>query len=101
VIVTHAVDELAGLVGRVVALNRGQVVADGPVRQVLGDAELMAAIGLVPPEPVALLYALRRAGKPVRTDWLLPEEAAREIAQALNPSPLRGGEKTSQALRAG
>lgn len=95
VIVTHAVDELAGLVDRVVALNEGRVVADGPVRQVLGDAELMAAIGLVPPEPVALLYALRRAGKPVRTDRLLPEEAAREIAQVLNLCPKRVGEEAS------
>lgn len=82
VVVTHAVDELAGLVDRVVALNGGRVAADGPTREILGDAELLAAIGLTPPEPVALLHELRRAGKPVRTDRLFLEEAAREIARA-------------------
>lgn len=82
VVVTHAVDELAGLVDRVVALNEGRVVADGPTREILSDVGLLAAIGLAPPEPVALLHELWRAGKPVRVDRLTPEEAAREIARA-------------------
>ncbi|MBU0705465.1 MAG: energy-coupling factor transporter ATPase [Chloroflexi bacterium] len=82
VIVSHNLDELARVVERVVVLGAGEVVADGPARRVLSDGQLLRAAGLDAPQPVALLQALREAGWAVRTDRLLPEEAAAEIAQA-------------------
>jgi energy-coupling factor transport system ATP-binding protein len=82
IMVSHNLDELAQAVKRVVVLREGKIVADGPVRQVLSDGELLRAAGLDAPQPVALMQALRAAGWPVRTDRLLPEEAAAEIAQA-------------------
>ncbi len=81
--VSHDLDELARVVERVVLLQGGQVAADGPVRRVLSDRDLLRAAGLDTPQPVALLHALREAGWQVRTDRLLPEEAAAEIAQAM------------------
>jgi len=81
ILVSHALDELPRLVERVVVLNKGQVIADGPVRQVLSDGALLRAAGLDVPQPVALLHALQKAGWAVRTDRLLPEEAAGEIAR--------------------
>ncbi len=85
VVVSHNLDELARVVERVVVLEEGRVVADGPVRQVLSDGRLLRAAGLDVPRPVALLQTLREAGWAVRTDRLLPEEAAAEIAQAQRP----------------
>jgi len=82
IIVSHNLDELARVVERVVVLKEGEVVADGPARRVLSDGPLLRAAGLDVPQPVALLQTLREAGWPVRTDRLLPEEAAAEIAQA-------------------
>ena len=79
--VSHNLDELARVVERVVVLKEGEVVADGPVRQVLSDGQLLRAAGLDVPQPVALLQVLREAGWAVRVDRLLPEEAAVEIAQ--------------------
>ena len=81
VIVSHNLDELARVVERVVVLGAGEVVADGTARQVLSDGQLLRAAGLDTPQPVALLQALREAGWAVRTDRLLPEEAAAEIVQ--------------------
>jgi energy-coupling factor transport system ATP-binding protein len=81
IVVSHALGDLARLVERVIALKEGRVVADGPARQVLSDARLLRAIGLDVPQPVALLQALRQAGKEVRVDRLLPAEAASEIAR--------------------
>ena len=81
ILVSHDLDELARLVERVVLLDRGRIVADGPVRQILSDAELLRAARLDVPQPVALLRALQGAGWQVRADWLLPEEAAAEIAR--------------------
>jgi len=83
IIVSHNLDELARVVERVVVLKEGEVVADGSARQVLSDGQLLRAAGLDVPQPVALLQILHEAGWPVRTDRLLPEEAAAEIAQSL------------------
>jgi energy-coupling factor transport system ATP-binding protein len=82
ILVSHDLDELARVVERVVLLDGGRVVADGLVRHVLSDGELLRAAGLDVPQPVALLQVLRRGGWNVRTDRLLPEEAAAEIVQA-------------------
>jgi len=67
---------------RVVVLREGQVVADGPTRQILSDARSLRATGLDVAQPVALLQRLQEAGWEVRVDRLLPEEAADEIARA-------------------
>nr|HID13939.1 energy-coupling factor transporter ATPase [Anaerolineae bacterium] len=82
ILVSHGLDELVRVVERVVLLEAGRVIADGPVRQVLSDGELLRAAGLDVPQPVALLQTLRGAGWEVRTDRLLPEEAVAEIVQA-------------------
>ncbi|MGD9030123.1 MAG: ATP-binding cassette domain-containing protein, partial [Anaerolineae bacterium] len=81
VIVSHDLDALARIAERVVLLWEGAIVADGPTRPVLSDAERLGAAGLALPEPVTLLHMLRDAGWAVRTDQLLPEEAAAEIAR--------------------
>ena len=80
ILVSHNLDELARVAERVVLLQKGQVIADGPVRRVLSDSELLRATGLDVPLPVVLLQALREAGWQIRTDQLLPQEAAAEIA---------------------
>ena len=82
ILVSHDLDGLAPVVERVVVLAGGEVVADGPVRRVLSDGELLRAAGLDVPQTVALLQALREAGWAVRTDRLRPEEAVAEIARA-------------------
>jgi energy-coupling factor transport system ATP-binding protein len=82
VIVSHDLGEIARVVERAAILNAGQLVADGPVRSVLSDGQLLARAGLSAPAPVALLHDLKAAGWPVRTDQVLPEEAAAEVYRA-------------------
>ncbi|MDW8068083.1 MAG: energy-coupling factor transporter ATPase [Anaerolineae bacterium] len=81
--ISHRLDEMIGLVDRVVLLADGQVVADGPARQMLSDSHRLRTMGLAPPPGVALLEALRVAGWPVRTDAFNVEEVAAEIARGL------------------
>jgi energy-coupling factor transport system ATP-binding protein len=82
ILVSHSLEELARVVERVVVLEGGKVIADGAVRRVLSDAQLLRAAGLDVPQPVALLQTLREAGWSVRIDRMLPEETAAEIARA-------------------
>ena len=81
ILVSHNLDELARVVERVIVLDRGKVVADGPTQQVLSDSVLLSASGLDVPQSVTLLRLLREAGWNVRTDRLLPEEAVEEIVR--------------------
>lgn len=83
ILVSHHLDEMAGLVDRVVLLADGQVVADGPTRQVLGDGDGLRSVGLSPPPSIALLEALRAAGWPVRTDAVDIEEVVAEIVPCM------------------
>ena len=85
IVVSHDQDQLARLAERVVLLADGALVADGPVRQVLSDAEQLHALGLDVPQPVAVLCGLRAARWQVRTDRLLPEQAVTEILGACRP----------------
>jgi len=82
IMVSHNLDDLARVVDRVVILRAGEVVADGPAGQVLSDGDLLRGAGMDMPPAAALLHRLRDAGWAVRTDRLLPEEAAVEIVQA-------------------
>ncbi len=91
ILVSHDLDELARLVERVVLLDGGRIVADGPVRRILSDAKLLRTARLDVPQPVALLRALQDAGWQVRADRLLPEEAAAEIAGAAAARHEAGG----------
>jgi len=94
ILVSHDLDELARVVDRAVVIVEGRLVADGPVRRILSDGELLHHAGLDVPQPVALLQALQKAGWPVRTDRLLPEEAVAEVLRARGPGQIasKGGE---------
>ncbi len=81
IMVSHNLDELAQVVDRMVLLEGGQIVADGPTRHVLSDGELLRSVGLEVPQTVALLEALQKGGWQVRTDRLLREEVIAEIEQ--------------------
>lgn len=60
-VVEHKTDLLARVAGRVVALDAGKVVLDGPTREVLADPALVD-LGVAPPSDVRLRRAFAAAG---------------------------------------
>jgi energy-coupling factor transport system ATP-binding protein len=83
VLITHSMDEAASLAARVVVMDRGRVVMDGPTREIFARADELYAIGLGVPEVAALARDLRTRGIPVRPDVLTFEEAHAAIREAL------------------
>jgi cobalt/nickel transport system ATP-binding protein len=59
---THAVDVAPIFAGRAVVLGEGRVLADGPLRDVLGDPALLSRAGLRPPWIAQAWAALRGSG---------------------------------------
>lgn len=83
VLITHSMDEAAQLAQRVVVLDRGRVVMDGPVREVFTRADDLARLGLGAPAVSDLVRRLRRRGIRVRADVLTFDEARMAIREAL------------------
>lgn len=82
-LVTHNMDEAAQLVKRLVVLARGQIVMDGPVREIFRRAEELAALGLGVPAITDLMLRLRGAGIRAAPDVLTVDEASTAIREAL------------------
>ena len=76
--VTHLLEE-AALAQRVVVMERGRCVLEGAPAQVFADLELMSALKLAIPEPIALAARLRAAGLPIAQDAVTIEAIAREL----------------------
>ncbi len=77
--ISHDIRFAAEVAHRVVVLGEGRVRADRPVRELLGDAELLDSVGLEPPQVARLARRLglaRADGPPLTTD---------EMAQLLGP----------------
>ena len=90
VLVSHDMEEVARLSDRLYVLQDGAVAAEGPTREVFGDAAGLAAVGLLPPEPVQVVQRLRAMGLPVAGDALTVEEAGDAVAALLGAGGPRG-----------
>jgi energy-coupling factor transport system ATP-binding protein len=81
VMVSHDLDVVAAHARRVVVMDGGVMVADGPTADVLGRTDLLAAAGVDPPQTVALSLRLWPDSVP-----LLDEaELGRHLAAVLAP----------------
>ncbi len=72
VLITHDLDLLARYADRIIVLEAGHVVRDGPAKSVLGDVEFLREHGFVPTQVVLL-------SKKLGLKSVTPEEIAREI----------------------
>ncbi|HET7266193.1 MAG TPA: energy-coupling factor transporter ATPase [bacterium] len=83
VLVSHDMEEVARLSDRLYILKDGAVAEAGSPREVFGDPARLAALGLLPPEPVRVVQRLRALGLPVAGDALTVEEAGDAVAALL------------------
>ncbi len=82
VLITHHMDE-AAQADRLVVMDHGKIVADGPPKTVFQDVEGIRRLGLTVPDTVGLLYELKQRGMDVPLDALSEDECADAILQAL------------------
>jgi len=83
VLITHSMDAVARLCRRLIVMDRGGVVGDGPVRTVFSDPARLAALGLGLPQVTQVVHRLGVRGLAVRPDVLTVEEASAAILDAL------------------
>jgi energy-coupling factor transport system ATP-binding protein len=78
--VTHLLDE-AALADRVVVMERGRIVMEGPPAAIFADLERLRALRLAVPAPIELAARLRGAGVPISRAALTVEAIAEELAR--------------------
>ncbi|MDE7242834.1 MAG: energy-coupling factor transporter ATPase [Oscillospiraceae bacterium] len=84
VLITHHMDE-AAMAGRLIVMDRGRVVMDGPPSEILVRISELREIGLDVPPTVELLHGLREDGFDVPLDALPVQACAAAIAASLRP----------------
>jgi energy-coupling factor transport system ATP-binding protein len=84
--VTHSMYE-AVLFERVVVMDEGRIVLDGPPAEVFRDVKRLRAVGLDVPLAASLAHRLRARGIPLEGDILNTEDLRAALSVAADPSP--------------
>ena len=82
VLITHHMDE-AAQAGRVVVMNEGRILLDGPPKQIFAQVGPIREAGLAAPQTVQLLHELSQAGLVMTLDAISVEECAEQIYEKL------------------
>jgi energy-coupling factor transport system ATP-binding protein len=83
IIVSHNMEDIARMTHRLVVMNAGRVVMDGPTRAIFGQTLQLRELGLGTPQITAVMERLRARGLNVPVDVLSVEEARDRILDAL------------------
>lgn len=83
ILITHHMDE-AAQAQRLIVMAGGEIIDDGPPKEVFQHVETLRASGLAVPETVSLLHALRQEGLDVPLDALSDEDCAAVLASLLH-----------------
>ena len=83
VVCSSSLTDASRLCDRLVVLDRGTVVMDGPVREVLGEADRLARLDVTLPEPVSVARELKKLFPDFPTELLTEDELEAELLERL------------------
>lgn len=82
VLVSHSMEDVAENVERIIVMDKGRVIADGDVKSVFAQRDLLESVGLRAPETSYIMSGLRKAGFNVDENITGMDEAEAEILKA-------------------
>ena len=83
ILVTHSMEDIAALAGRVIVLADGEILFDGAPRKLFAQEEILKRAGLLTPSTAALAKKISRAGFENFPLSLTIDEVEREILKML------------------
>lgn len=75
ILVSHSMEDIARYADRIMVMNHGEKVFDGPPRQVFHHYRELERIGLAAPQITYIIHELRDHGVPIDPDLITVEEA--------------------------
>lgn len=82
ILVSHSMEDVARHVDRLIVMNGGKAVFDGPPRSVFAHYKELETMGLAAPQVTYVMHALAERGLPVAATAMTVEEARDEILAA-------------------
>lgn len=83
VIVSHSMENIARLAGRVIVLNKGEIYMSGTVDEVYSHGGELARVGLSVPEVTRIFAGLKARGLPVSTSVYTVEQGRAEFLRLM------------------
>ena len=83
ILVSHSMEDIARYADRIMVMNHGEKVFDGPPRQVFHHYRELERIGLAAPQVTYIIHELRDHGVPIDPDLITVEEARDAILALL------------------
>ena len=83
VLVSHSMEDIAGLADRIVVMNKGTVAMTGKPVEVFKSAEELKKMGLSVPQITEVCNRLREAGVPIPDGLYTVESAKAELEKLL------------------
>lgn len=83
ILVSHSMEDIARYADRIIVMNRGQVMYNERPEKVFEHYKELEEVGLAAPQVTYIMHDLKEKGLPVSANVTTVEEAAREIATAL------------------
>ncbi|MGC8777544.1 MAG: ATP-binding cassette domain-containing protein, partial [Candidatus Caldatribacteriaceae bacterium] len=90
VIVSHSMEDLARIVERIIIMDQGRIVFDGPVRKAFSQGDFTRQFGILPPVVSQVASLLRLKGFEINPEVLTPAELAEEIRVKIIEKKERG-----------
>lgn len=81
ILVSHSMDDVAQYANRILVMNDGKLVLDGPPGQVFRYEEELQQIGLDVPQPTALLHCLAKETTGLQRDGITVKESVDAILE--------------------
>lgn len=79
ILVSHSMEDVAKYVGRIIVMDKGQIMLDGCPKEVFSHYKELEQVGLAAPQVTYIMHELNERGMPVGMDATTVEEAADEI----------------------
>ena len=83
ILVTHSMEDIAGLANRLIVIDQGEVRMDGTPREVFSREEELEAMGLAVPQITKITRLLKAGGLSVDDKALTVDEAAASLIKVL------------------
>ncbi|WP_432627845.1 energy-coupling factor transporter ATPase [Brotaphodocola sp.] len=83
ILVSHSMEDIARYADRIMVMNHGEKVFDGPPREVFHHYRELEKIGLAAPQITYIVHELKDHGVPINSDLITVEEARDAILALL------------------
>ncbi len=94
IFVSHSMEDVARIAGRIIVMNQGTVALDGKPAEIFSQAELLRQMGLDVPQITELIMELRRRGIAFDSSIYTIEKAKTTIQLMLSKKQNAGGDAT-------